>query len=71
VEKEGSSPVKEKMDLEEEKRLFELKKRVAKKWEMLAKQGRNMRRNGAGNVGVDWCRSVRPRVEGRINIVSS
>jgi 5'-nucleotidase len=71
AEKESSSPVKEKMSLEEEERLFELKKRVAKKWEMLTKQGRNIRRNGAGDVGVDWCRSVRPQVEGRINIVSS
>ena len=71
VEKEGSSPVKGKMSTEEEMRLFELKKRVARKWEMLTKEGRNLRRNGAADVNVDWCRSVRPQVEGRINIVSS
>ena len=71
VEKEGSSPVKEKMSTEEEIRLFELKKRVARKWEMLTKAGRNIRRNGAADVDVDWCRSVRPQVEGRINIVTS
>ena len=70
AEMECSSLMKEEVNLEEEKRLFELKKRVARKWETLAKIGRNIRRNGAADVGVDWCRSVRPQVEGRINIVS-
>jgi 5'-nucleotidase len=56
---------------DEEKRLFELKRRVAMKWELLAKAARNNRKNGAPEVGVDWCRSVRPQVDGRINIVTS
>ena len=68
---ECSSPVKERLSPDEENRLFELKQRVAKKWEVLAQVGRNVRKNGAANVGVDWCRSVRPEVEGRINIVNS
>ena len=68
---ECSSPVKKRLAPHEEMRLVVLKQRVAKKWETLAKVGRNARNNGAGNVGVDWCRSVRPKVEGRINIVTS
>jgi 5'-nucleotidase len=72
VNVEATSPVKERaMSQMEELRLFELKKRVARKWELLAKVGRNIRENGAAEVGVAWCRSVRPRVEGRINIVTS
>lgn len=65
------SPVQHRMDPEEEKRLFELKKRITTKWERIAKVGQNIKRNGAGNIGVDWCRSVRPQVEGRINIVAT
>jgi len=71
VDVECSSPVKERLTPDEEMRLFELKQRVAKKWEILAKVGRNIRKNGDANVGVDWCRSVRPEVEGRINVVNS
>jgi len=56
---------------EEEKRLFELKSRIAIKWERITKVGKNIRRNGAGNIGVDWCRSVKPQIEGRINIVAT
>lgn len=70
AEVEYTSPVKEKLSPEEVARLFELKQRVVKKWEILAKVGKNLRRNGAPNVCVDWCRGVRPKVEGRINIVS-
>jgi hypothetical protein len=66
------SPVDEgKLDPEEEKRLFELKRRIAMKWERIAKVGKNIKRNGAGDIGVDWCRSVRPQIEGRINIVTT
>lgn len=72
VDVEATSPVQERrMSKEEELRLFELKKRVARKWELLAKIGKNIRENGSAEVGVEWCRSVRPRVEGRINIVTS
>jgi 5'-nucleotidase len=72
VNEEATSPMKERrLSLQEELRLYELKKRVARKWEWLAKVGRNVRENGAAEVGLDWCRSVRPRVEGRINSVTS
>jgi 5'-nucleotidase len=72
VNEEATSPMKERrLSLQEELRLYELKKRVARKWEWLAKVGRNVRENGAAEVGLDWCRSVRPRVEGRINTVTS
>lgn len=71
TEVECSSPVKAKLSAYEEMRLFELKKRVAQKWEALAKVRRNERMNGSEDVSVDWCRSVRPIVEGRINVVSS
>ena len=70
IEKECSSHMRSKFNSDEEKRLFEIKKRVARKWEMLAKVGQNTR-NGKENTGVDWCRGVHPKVEGRINIVSS
>ena len=70
VEAECSSPVKEKRSSTEQMRLFQLKQRVAKKWEILARMGANARRNGDVKVRVDWCRSVRPTVEGRIKIVT-
>jgi len=62
---------KERLASHEEMRLFELTQRVAKNWEIVAKVRRNVRENGAEDVGVDWCRSVKPEVEGRINIVTS
>lgn len=66
------SPIREKsLDLDEDARLFELKRRIAMRWERITKMGRNIRRNGAGDVGIDWCRSVRPQIEGRINIVTT
>ena len=72
VDEEAASSVKNnRLGRAEELRLFELKKRVARKWELLAKARRNIRANGAAEVVVDWCRSVRPRVEGRINVVTS
>ena len=72
VDEEAVSPVQEKrMGRVEELRLSELKKRVARKWELLGKVRKNIREHGAAEVGVDWCRSVRPRVEGRINVVTS
>jgi len=55
---------------EEDIRLLELKKRVASKWETLTKIGKAAKANG-GPVAVDWCRSVRPQVEGRICIVDT
>ena len=67
---ECSAPVKKRLAPHEEMRLFVLKQRVAKKWEILAKMGRNSQNNEAGNSDIDWCRSVRPKVEGRINIVT-
>jgi 5'-nucleotidase len=67
---ECSSPIKERLSSYEELRLFELKQRITRKWEALAKVGRNVRNNGATDVCVDWCRSVKPEVEGRINIVT-
>ena len=67
---ECSSRIKKRLTPHEEMRLIVLKQRVAKKWEILAKAGRNARNNEAGNDEVDWCRSVRPEVEGRINIVT-
>ena len=70
AEAEYISPVKEKLSPTEEKRLFELKQRTVRKWEILAKVRKNVRRNGAADVGVDWCRGVKPQIEGRINIVS-
>jgi 5'-nucleotidase len=71
VEAECPSPVQERASAAEEKRLFELKQRVVKKWERLTKMGVNARRIGDAKISVDWCRSVRPMVEGRIRIVQS
>jgi 5'-nucleotidase len=71
TQRECMSPSKRRSNLHEDLRLFELKRRVALKWEMLAKAGHNLRKNGAADVSVEWCRSVRPQVEGRINIVTS
>ena len=66
------SPTRKKKLLpDEEARLFELKMKVVRQWETLAKVGKNIRENGAENVAVDWCRSVQPKVEDRINIVTS
>jgi 5'-nucleotidase len=65
-----TSPVKERLSAQEELKLSELKRRVAQKWEILAKVDWSMRGN-KGDAGVNWCRSVRPRVEGRIKIVAS
>lgn len=65
------SSLNEKLNVQEELRLSELRRRVAQKWEILAKIDRGMRGGKGVEVGVSWCRSVRPRVEGRINIVLS
>jgi 5'-nucleotidase len=71
VDAECPSPVRERVSVAEEKRIFELKQRVVNKWERLTKMGADARRNGDAKVSVDWCRSVRPTVEGRIQIVHS
>ena len=68
---ECSFRVKKRLLPHEEMRLLVLKQRVAKKWETLAKMGTNAREHGGENVNVDWCRGIRPEVEGRINIVTS